>query len=389
LVKPALLVVLAALGASRLFAQATAPAVQAHYKQAQEALSRKDYDTAAEQFRAMLRLNPNLAEAHANLGTIEYVRGKYSEAAASFRAALKVKPSLATAETFLGMCEVRQGHVREALPHLVKGFWNSSFDEWRLQAGLMLFDQYNGTREFDKALEVVRALERGYPANPDVLYLAYRLHSDLGARAVAALVKAAPGSARLHQVTAELLESEGDFPKAVDQYRRALTIDPNLAGAHRALGVALMSSSTDEASRDEARKQFELELALNPNDGVSEYQLGEILWLGNKPDDALKHFSRAVELSPGFTNALIAAGKAWTAQDLPERAVTFLRKAVAIEPENEVAHYRLAQAYLKMGQKQQADEELAQFRKLRAALESLRSIYRQVQENRITAQTVE
>ena len=153
--------------------------------------------------------------------------------------------------------------------------------------------------------------------------------------------------------------------------------------------MALMSSSTDEASRDEARKQFELELALNPNDGVSEYQLGEILWLGNKPDDALKHFSRAVELSPGFTNALIAAGKAWTAQDLPERAVTFLRKAVAIEPENEVAHYRLAQAYLKMGQKQQADEELAQFRKLRAALESLRSIYRQVQENRITAQTVE
>ena len=52
---------------------------------------------------------------------------------------------------------------------------------------------------------------------------------------MAALVKAAPGSARLHQVTAELLESEGDFPKAVDQYRRALTIDPNLAGAHRAL----------------------------------------------------------------------------------------------------------------------------------------------------------
>ena len=61
------------------------------------------------------------------------------------------------------------------------------------------------------------------------------LHSDLGARAVAALVKAAPGSARLHQLTAELLESEGDFPRAVDQYRKALEIDPSHAEAGRRL----------------------------------------------------------------------------------------------------------------------------------------------------------
>lgn len=338
----------------------------------------------------MLRLNPGLAEAHANLGTIDYIRQRYPEAASSLRTALKLKPSLATAQVFLGMCEARQGHAREALSHLAKGFWNSASDEWRLQAGLMLFDLYNRSLEFDKALDVVRALEHAYPANPDILYLAYRFHSDLGARALAAMVKSAPDSARLHQVTAELLESEGDFPKAVDQYRTALAIDPNLAGAHRALGVALLQTATDEATRREAQRHFEQELALNPNDAVSEYQLGEIFWLNNKSGEALQRFSRAVELNPRFTQALIALGKTWTAQDRPDRAVPFLRRAVAIEPENEVAHYRLAQAYQKLGRKQEADEELEQFRKLRTTLESLRSLYRQVQENRgVTAQTVE
>lgn len=198
--------------------------VQTHYRRAQEALSRKNYDEAADQFRAMLLLSPNLAEAHANLGTIDYIRGKYAEAARSFRTALKLKPSLATAEAFLGMCEARRGNTQEALPHLEKGFWNSASGEWTLQAGLHLFDLYNGMRQFDKALKVVGALERTYPAKQEVLYLAYRFHSDLAAQAVAALVKTAPGSARLHQVTAELLESEGNYPKAVEQYRQAIAL---------------------------------------------------------------------------------------------------------------------------------------------------------------------
>src|SRR5262244_2830517 len=98
------------------------------------------------------------------------------------------------------MSEARQGHVREAIAPLASGFAGAPSDEWRLQGGLMLADLYRATLEGDKAIEVARALERSYPRNPDVLYLVYRLHSEQGARAVAALVKAAPDSARLHQV---------------------------------------------------------------------------------------------------------------------------------------------------------------------------------------------
>ncbi len=363
--------------------------VQDHYRRAQQALDEKRYADAEAEFRGILALKPDLAEAHANLGSIYFVRGEYIQAAKAFRQALKLKPTLARAEALLGLSEVRLGRVREALPHLEKGFSKCENDEWRLQAGLTLIDLYYAALDYYKALDVVRTLELAYPGNADVLYIAYRLHSDLGARAVASLVKAAPGSARLHQLTAELLESDGDFPRAVEQYRRALEIDPALPGGHRALGVALMNAGMDESTRAEAQKLFEQELALNPRDAQSEYQLGEICWLTNQPAEALRHFTRAVELHSNFTDALIAAGKAATAQALPERGLDFLRKAAEIDPNNEVAHYRLAQAYRKMGKTQEAEEELARFQQLRSAMESLRTIYRQVQGSRITAQKVE
>lgn len=368
---------------------AQSAAIHNHFQRAQEALAQSQYDTAAAEFNAILRLDPNRAEAHANLGTLYYAQTRYAEASAAFRKALQLKPSLNGVEAFLGMSEARQGRAREALPLLEKGFQSPVSGQWKLESGLLLAGVYQSNGESAKLQEVIGALERDFPNNTEVLYLAYRVHSALGARAVAALVKAAPGSARLQQITAELLETEGDFAGAVAQYRKALEIEPKLPGARRALGVALMNSANDEPNRLEAQRQFEQELSLNPGDALSEYQLGELMWIGNRPAEALKRFRRAIELQPNFPDALIAAGKALIATEKSDQAIPLLEKALSLDPSNEVAHYRLAQAFQKIGDRTRAEQELAEFRRLRSALESLRGIYRQVQENRITSQRVE
>ena len=320
---------------------------------------------------------------------VYYTQGKYSEASHSFREALKLKPSLSKAEHFLGMSEAKSGRLPEALPILEKAFKNPADYEWRQQTGLLLIEIYSARMELDKALDILRTLQKSYPSSPEVLYIAYRIHSELGAKAVSGLVRADPDSARLHQVTAELLESEGDFPRAIEQYRRAAEVDPKLPGIHRALAVAILNSGRDEASRLEAQKQLELELAANPADAHSEYQLGEIYWGRYQYSEAVKHFARAVELLPNFVDALIALGKGWTAQGQPETALDFLRKAVEFDPENEVAHYRLAHVYRKLGRNFEAEQELALFKKYREASASIGAIYRQVQRNPVIGQTVE
>src|SRR5262249_24715758 len=161
-----------------------AQSVQDHYRRAQQALEAKHYSEAEAEFRSILALNPGLAEAHANLGSIYFIRGEYVQAVDAFRKALKLKPALARAEALLGLSEARLGRLRDAVPHLEKGFSKSENDEWLLQAGLTLIDAYYAALDYDKALDVIRTLERSYPGNADVLYVAYSVHSDLGARAV-------------------------------------------------------------------------------------------------------------------------------------------------------------------------------------------------------------
>jgi tetratricopeptide (TPR) repeat protein len=363
--------------------------IQGHYQRGQDALRQNRYEEAANEFLNILHLNPKLAEAHANLGVVYYSQGKYSEASKSFREALKLKPSLSNAEGFLGICEAKSGQIEEALPRLERAFKNTREEALHQQIGLQLIEVYHARRDFNKALDVLRSLQQAYPSNPEILYIAYRIHSDLGAKTLSDLVKSAPNSARLHQVTAELLESEGDFPRAIEQYRRAIEVDPKLSGIHHALGVAILHSSRDEASRLQAQREFELELAVNPGAAHSEYQLGEVYWLGSHPEEALKHFTRALELQSSFVDAQIALGKVWISQGQPAKALTFLQQAVRIDPENEVAHYRLAEAYRKLGRNQEGAAEMALFKKLREASSSIASIYRQVQQTPITAQTVE
>ncbi len=368
---------------------ATPAASRAHYQRAQDALAGKRYPEAAREFRELLRLNPNSAEAHANLGTVYYAQGKYPEATASFEKALKIRPGLKGADALLGMSLARAGRIEQAMPLLEKGFRSPLSDEWKLEAGLLLGDAAQRANDFGRLQQVIAELERLYPTNTEVLYLSYRMHATLGARAVAGLVKSAPDSARLHQLAGEFLEGEADFATAITQYRKALEIEPGLPGGHRALGVALMNHSTDEATRREAEDHFRKELSINPNDAATEYQLGEMFWLRNQAKDALSHFTRALQLQPSFPDALIAAGKAQIALGQPAQAIALLEKAAALDPANDVARYRLAQAYQGSGNRQAADREFAEFRRLRTSLESLRTLYRQIQETRITAQRVD
>lgn len=369
--------------------QPASSAIGVHYQRAQEALAAKRYPEAALEFQNMLRIDPNSADAHANLGTVFYAQAKYLEAVASFEKSLKLRPGLKGAAAFLGMSLARAGRIEEALPLLEKGFQSPLSDEWKLEAGLLLGDACQRANNLKCLLSVVTELERLYPTNIEVLYFSYHMHATLGARAVAGLVKTAPDSARLHQLTGELLESDGDFAGAIAQYRKALEIEPRLPGCHRALGVALMNLSTDDATRLEVENHFQQELGNNPNDAAAEYQLGELFWLRNQSKDALSHFTRAIQLQPSFPDALIAAGKAQIALGQSAQAIILLEKAVALDPSNDVARYRLAKAYQSSGKSQAADREFAEFRRLRTSLEALRTIYNQIQETRITAQKID
>ena len=363
--------------------------IHARIQDAQEDLAGHRFEEAAKKFEEILDLDDGMAGAHANLGVARYLLGRYDQAASAFRRALDLDPSMTNAELYLGLSQARAGKLEEALPSLSRGFWNATSDPWRLQAGILLAEIYAAANQVDELLSVVRELQRSFPKDPDVLYMAYRLHSDMGAMAISSLVREAPGSARLHQVTAELLASEGDYPRAARQYREALKVNPRLPGAHRGLALSIMNSNPDDEAIREAEQALERELALNPRDAESVYQLGEISWRRGDEQRALKSYSEAVELQPGFVAGLVALGKALIANGEHERAAQHLEGAVRADPENEVARYRLAQAYRQLGRLDEASKELDEFRRIRSTAEALGAIYRQVQRSTVSGNALE
>jgi tetratricopeptide (TPR) repeat protein len=362
--------------------------IQKHYKNATNAMQGGQNDAALKEFREILRLDPQNAEAHANIGVIAYTEKEYAQAAEEFRAALKLRPSLWNAEAFLGMSELRLGHLQEAKARLEKSFRYLRDPELQYQTGTDLISLYYQSRDLDHAVDVLRVLQGARPNDPNMLYTAYRTYTELAAGTLATLAQVAPESAQMHRILAQAQQSEDDFSGAIAQYRKALELEPGLAGLHFELGQAILANSTDEPARQEADKEFRLALAEDPSDADSQYMLGEIEWLRTKPREALEHYANAVRLRPDFVDAHIAMGKALTTLGEADKALQQLSEAVRLDPQNEVAHYRLAQAYLKLGRREDAERESASFRKLRDSHMPVRALLQQVQERAVPHQTV-
>jgi tetratricopeptide (TPR) repeat protein len=71
-----------------------------------------------------------------------------------------------------------------------------------------------------------------------------------------------------------------------------------------------------------------------------------------------------------------------------DEAIKQLIQAIGLDSNNEVAHYRLSEAYRKLGRTQDADRELATFRTLRDSHGPVRALYQQVQEGSVRQQIV-
>src|SRR5205823_6994698 len=68
--------------------------IETHSRQAQEYLKNNRPDLAAQEFSAIVALDPNNLEARGNLGVLLFFQGDFANAAEQLRAALQLQPSL-------------------------------------------------------------------------------------------------------------------------------------------------------------------------------------------------------------------------------------------------------------------------------------------------------
>jgi predicted Zn-dependent protease len=110
---------------------------------------------------------------------------------------------------------------------------------------------------------------------------------------------------------------------------------------------------------EEAKKEFEAELAVNPTSPAAEYMLGDVSSRAMKYDEAILHYSRATELDVTLARPYLGLGVALNAAGRFSDAIDPLKRYVRLTPADPAGYYQLAIAYSRIGNKQEAEKQLA------------------------------
>ncbi|HZT70113.1 MAG TPA: tetratricopeptide repeat protein [Terriglobia bacterium] len=201
--------------------------------------------------------------------------------------------------------------------------------------------------------------------------------------------------------TGSTLLAQRDYAQAVQVFQRGVAADPRSERLQMGLGFALYGASkyaeATEALSEAARLapddpapivmlaevlQFEPDqnavtvvrqfAERHPESAHGHYAYGLSLWEGFRSrhetellERAQAEFEKAVVLDPNDAVSHLQLGMIFDERKLTLRAVLEYQSAIRLDPALAVAHYRLAQDYQRLGKKEEAATEFAEYEKLR------------------------
>ncbi len=367
--------------------QTSDDAVDRYTAEGQQAMAAGRYGEARTDFEQLVKLEPEVAEVHATLGVIYFTLHEYELAVSEVRTAQKLKPSLPRLDSLLGLSLGELGRYTEALPRLEKGFKQTADPELRRMCGLQLLRAYTGLGRDSDAVETSLALNRLYPDDPEVLYHTGRIYGNFAYVVMEKLHDKAPGSIWMVEAQGEASESQKAYDEAIFSYNRVLQLDPQHSGVHYRLGrihLARFREGQKPEERDAAAREFTAELGIDPGNGNAAYELAVMQQEQGNLDQARVGFEKVLERFPNFEEALVGLGGVYLDGQKPEQAVKLLERATKVNPDDDVAWYRLARAERAVGNTAEQQKALAVFEKLRSA----KPLHKPVESDEITPQQI-
>jgi tetratricopeptide (TPR) repeat protein len=251
------------------------------------------------------------------------------------------------------------GHCSEALPLLRKSLPRITDKRLRYDAAMAMAQCGMSVGDDADTVSALVLLRREFPNDAKALYTASHFYSELGMQAARQLVETDPHSAEAQELNAEALESQGKQNEAIYLYRQILQQYPEQPGIHYRIGRLILAEPQTATSSEDAKKEFEEELKIDPNAASAEFMLGDLARQAEQWNDAILHFGRAAKLDAGFSEAFLGLGISFNAAGKSADAVAPLEKYVKMEPSDPAGHYQLAIAYSRVGRKQDAAREIA------------------------------
>ena len=319
-------------------------------------LRRGEWEAAREMFGQALERDPRAHEALFGRGFAKLSEGDWEGAAADIGTAARIQPEFFRPLPAPPVAEL-DVHVHHQL--LNERDFGSAYLRWVLteeptlsptgdselsQSGLERMRDLMAVGRYEE-LTRVRDV-KGHEA----IYLRGAAYRQLGKSMLDRLIEESPDSARAHQLLADSLYAENRFGEAAEQFVLALERQPG----DPILLLSLANARLREPNYRLATEAYRKVLAISPADAEASYNLGLALAAQNLHREAVTPFRRALELQPDLVLAHAALGKALVALGDVEEAVGHL-EAGASTDEDGTLHYRLFQAYRKLGLDEKAE----------------------------------
>lgn len=143
--------------------------------------------------------------------------------------------------------------------------------------------------------------------------------------------------------------------QAESHFRKAIEIDPKYSRAYAELGIVLKKKGEIKEAVQLLRKS----IRLNPNYGWSRVYLANTLWHQRKLKAADEQYQKVIEIWPMFSLSYWCYG-GFLADEQRDLllAETYLRKAVALEPQDEESNYWLGKCLLRWNRHNEAKNYL-------------------------------
>jgi tetratricopeptide (TPR) repeat protein len=189
--------------------------------------------------------------------------------------------------------------------------------------------------------------------DPDALYVLGKSHEARAAAVGSRLFELYPKSYRARLMRGEAYEkgSPPEYEKALDEYRMALALKPDLPGVQYAVGRILWKLRR----WDEAIPPLRMELQRNPNHGLAHYYLGNSYLSLDDQENAIAHLEAATRARPDLTQAYRDLGRALARSGRHEAAIGAFRKALERDPEYPGVHAQMAVAFRVLGRIEEAE----------------------------------
>jgi len=339
-----------------------------HYESA-EALARAGNPVAAEtEYTAIL------AEGYRAVGRIYSARQKHKQAIAAFEAAALYQPTSEQTLLDLALTYYEAGLFDKALQPLQKAI---ALNAQNSSAHSMLGKTYFSLREYEKAAaELKAALDFGSDDFDTsftlaIAYLQQRQFTD--ARQVFdSMLQHLGDRPELHVVIGRALRVAGRLPEAIDEFKKAIALNPSLPRVHDNLALAYLMNEGVSRLAD-AEREFKTELLTNPDEYFANYYLGIVYIFQRKWELAIAFLKNASRVQADNPDPYFQLGQAYQELEKHDQAVEALKKSIALNPDlahNKfqvtTAHYRLAQSLLKLGQVEAGQKELRLASQLKA-----------------------